>query len=96
MAAPDFNQQLFASGQMPGALGAHGGGGKGSSLPLLAALGAKDAKTYWFEGLNPPQAVLAGLIGGDTNGIAGIFTPKSGDQWVKNLGSGAAGAMERA
>ena len=84
MAAPDFNQQLFASGQMPGALGAHGGGST-SSVPLSATLGLKDAKHYWFEGANPPQALLAGMFGGDTNGIGGIFTPKSGDKFIQGL-----------
>ncbi|MBV8772709.1 MAG: hypothetical protein JO166_10350 [Deltaproteobacteria bacterium] len=91
MAGPDFNQQLFASGQMPGALGAHGGGqsadSKKSSLPLLATLGAKDAGG-WVDIFNAP-----GLLPGGTNGIGGIFTPKSGDKFLQafqNTGSGNA------
>jgi len=97
MAGPDFNQQLFASGQMPGALGAHGGGDvKTSSVPLATVLGLKDAKQYWFEGANPPQGLLAGMLGGDTNGIGGIFTPKSGDKFLQglaNVGGGGTSAI---
>jgi hypothetical protein len=87
--ALDINIQLFASGQQSGALGATAAGesdGRKSSLPLIAVvLGAKDARG-WVDIFNAP-----GLFGNGTNGIGGIFTPKSGDkllQAFQNTGSG--------
>ena len=87
--ALDINIQLFASGQQTGALGATGAGepdAKKSSLPLIAVvLGAKDARG-WVDAFNAP-----GLFGNGTNGIGGIFTPKSGDkvlQAFQNTGGG--------
>ena len=87
--ALDINIQLFASGQQSGALGATAAGesdGRKSSLPLIAVvLGAKDARG-WVDIFNAP-----GIFGNGTNGIGGIFTPKSGDkllQAFQNTGSG--------
>lgn len=91
----DFNQQLFASGQMPGALGAHGGGadGKKSSVPILTALGLKDARG-WVESFNAPGF----FSNGGTSGIGGMFAPKSGDKFIQafqNTGNGEASGLAR-
>jgi len=51
-------------------------------------LGAKDAGG-WVNMLDTPG--IGGILGGDTNGIGGIFTPKSGDKFLQafqNTGSG--------
>lgn len=88
MASSDFNRQLFASGRQQGALGSMGAGdAKAHTIPLLAAVlpggFGKDSKHGVFAGLD-----TKGFFSGEVNGIGGIFQPKSGDQWVKNLGSG--------
>jgi hypothetical protein len=52
-------------------------------------LGAKDAN-HWYKGLDAP-----GLFGNGTNGIGGIFTPKSGDKFLQafqNRGDAASAA----
>jgi hypothetical protein len=85
MASPDFNQQLFASGQQQGALGCMGAGeAKGCSIPLLATILpagiGKDSKHGVFAGLD-----TKGFFSAETNGIGGVFQAKSGDGWVKAL-----------
>jgi hypothetical protein len=77
----DVNQQLFASGRQPGALGSMGAGevdAKRSAIPLLAvALGAKDSAGY-LRGFDSP-----GFTAGGVNGFGGAFTPKSGDKVIQ-------------
>jgi hypothetical protein len=77
----DVNQQLFASGRQPGALGSMGAGevdAKRSAIPLLAVvLGFKDSAGY-LRGFDSP-----GFTAGGVNGIGGAFTPKSGDKVIQ-------------
>jgi hypothetical protein len=85
----DVNQQLFASGRQPGALGSMGAGevdAKRSAIPLLAVvLGFKDSAGYLKVFESP------GFVSGGVNGIGGAFTPKSGDKVIQafqNTGEG--------
>jgi|SRR5580704_9127244 hypothetical protein len=77
----DVNQQLFASGRQPGALGSMGAGevdAKRSAIPLLAVVfGAKDSAGY-LKVFDSP-----GFGNGGVNGIGGAFTPKSGDKVIQ-------------
>jgi hypothetical protein len=93
MAGADFSQQLFASGQMPGSLNATAAGdpdGKKPSVPLAAALGAKDAN-YWFKGFNTPGFQLFRAEGNVGSPLASLWAAKSGDRAIQafqNTGSG--------